>query len=80
MSKLLIQMYISVKEGDINKNIYITDVEIINTNNTIISIDDDDNDDLTDDNDTLINKLFEKFISYIDHLCVGESCINKVCP
>tara|TARA_B100000963_G_C22468558_1_gene599034 strand:+ start:304 stop:519 length:216 start_codon:yes stop_codon:yes gene_type:complete len=71
-------MYISVKEGDINKNIHITDVEIINTNNMILNNDDDS--DYSTNNNTLLNKLFEKIISYIDLLCVGESCINKVCP
>jgi len=63
-------MHISANESGYSKDIYITDVEIIDTKKLTA----------TSNSESLLDRIFEKIISYIDHLCVGESCINKVCP
>ena len=71
-------MHISVNESGYSKDLYITDVEIIDTRNLSIASNNAETHKPT--HVSLLDKIFEKIISYIDRLCVGDSCINKVCP
>jgi hypothetical protein len=66
MSKL---MYISIKENDSDKIIIITDVEIIDTRTLHLD---------EDKQPSLFNNMIEKFIYFIDHICIGNTQINKI--
>ena len=71
-------MHISANESGYSKDIYITDVEIIDTRKLPITSNNIET--YKPNSVSLLDKIFEKIISYIDHLCVGDTCINKASP